>query len=480
MQIDNYNTGKTMNIIVEELRHEANLKLDPKKKSSLGQFMTPYPIAEFMASLFTNKENVELLDAGAGIGSLTLASSKKLQINRIEAWEIDPVMISYLENNFKSLEIPNEIHNKDFILDTVERIKAGVQPSFTNAILNPPYKKINQHSDHRLACREMGIESVNLYTCFFALAILQLKKNGEIVIIIPRSFCNGAYYRPFREFLLKECSIDLIHNFESRKKAFKDDEVLQENVIIKATRGKKQGNVVISFSHDGTFEDTTTKELPFEEIVKPDDKESYIHIPTEDLVANEGLFEKSLLDLGLSVSTGPVVDFRVKDYWSMEPQKDTAPLLYPHHFTTEGFQYPKETKKPNALNRCPDVDKWLMKAGEYVLVKRFSAKEERRRVVAYLINSDKLPYSHFGFENHWNVFHIKKCGLKTEIASGLACFLNSTILDDYFRVFSGHTQVNATDLKNMKYPSIEKLAQLGKLYQESMTQEQIDNLVMEL
>lgn len=469
-----------MNVMVEELRHEANQKLDPKNKSALGQFMTPYPIAEFMASLFTNKSNVVLLDGGAGIGSLTLACSKVLEIKKIEAWEIDPIMLSYLEQNLKGLNIPYELHNKDFILDTVERIKMGVEPSFTNAILNPPYKKINQHSAHRLACREVGIETVNLYTCFFALAIIQLKQHGEVVIIIPRSFCNGAYYKPFREFLLKECSIDLIHNFESRKNAFKDDEVLQENVIIKATRGKQQGNVIISFSHDGTFKDTTTTELPFEAIVKPNDKEAYIHIPTEYLVENENLFEKTLTELGLNVSTGPVVDFRVKDFWSIEPESNTAPLIYPHHFTKEGFQFPKPTKKPNALHHSIEVDKWLMKAGEYVLVKRFSAKEERKRVVAYLIDSEKLPYSHFGFENHWNVFHIKKNGLKREIAKGLACFLNSTVLDDYFRVFSGHTQVNATDLKNMKYPSLEKLEKLGKQYLEDMTQEQIDNLVMEL
>lgn len=474
---------KQLNIVVSELelsRHEANKKLDPKKKAPLGQFMTPYPIAEFMASLFTNKKSAVLLDGGAGVGSLTMACSQALEIQEIEAWEIDPVMLAYLETNLSKLKISFEIHKKDFIIDVVDRIKAGVEPKFTHAILNPPYKKINQNSAHRLACRDIGLETVNLYTCFFALAIHELKQGGEIVIIIPRSFCNGTYYKPFREFLLKECSIDLIHNFESRSKAFKDDEVLQENVIFKATKGQKQGNVVISFSHDSTFKDVERKELPFEVIVKPNDKEFFIHIPTEELIESETLFEQTLALLGISASTGPVVDFRVKDYWAMEPAEGAAPLLYPHHFTSDGFQYPKQTKKPNALVRCAEVDKWLMKAGSYVLVKRFSSKEERRRVVAYLIDDERLPYTHFGFENHWNVLHIKKAGLDKNIAKGLACFLNSTILDDYFRVFSGHTQVNATDLKNMKYPNLEKLKELGKKYREDMNQEQIDKIVMEL
>lgn len=59
--------------------------------------------------------------------------------------------------------------------------------------------------------------------------------------IIPRSFCNGPYYRPFREFVLKHAAIRHMHLFESRNKAFKDDDVLQENIIIWLERGGQQG-----------------------------------------------------------------------------------------------------------------------------------------------------------------------------------------------------------------------------------------------
>jgi adenine-specific DNA-methyltransferase len=44
----------------------------------------------------------------------------------------------------------------------------------------------------------------------------------------------------------------------------------------------------------------------------------------------------------------------------------------------------------------------------------------------------------------------------------LSTFLNSTVPDEHFRVFSGHTQVNATDLRNMRYPSREQLRKLGQ------------------
>lgn len=467
--------------VIDELRHEANAKLDPKQKGPLGQFMTPSRIAEFMASLFASRANATLLDAGAGIGSLALAASKVLQLNRIEVWEVDPVMQFYLERNLDQLDVPYQLHRNDFILDSIDRIQFHPEVRFTHAILNPPYKKINSNSVHRKACRQVGLETVNLYTAFLALTIMQMASKGEIVIIIPRSFCNGPYYKPFRELMLKECSIDAIHVFESRSKAFADDEVLQESIILKLTRDGIQGRVLLSGSHDASFSDLHQREVESQEIIQPGDKELFIRVPTQQLAGNaSSLFTHTLRELDIEVCTGPVVDFRLKEWWRHEPGHDTVPLLYPHHFTKDGFQYPKEHKKPNALVRSAEVDKWLMLEGVYVLVKRFSAKEERRRVVAYVVVPEEIKSPLVAFENHWNVFHFKKRGLDRNLASGLACFLNSTALDNYFRVFSGHTQVNATDLRNMKYPSTERLMVLGKQYQQSMTQEDIDDMISNL
>jgi adenine-specific DNA-methyltransferase len=46
--------------------------------------------------------------------------------------------------------------------------------------------------------------------------------------------------------------------------------------------------------------------------------------------------------------------------------------------------------------------------------------------------------------------------LDKELAYGLVEYLNSDYCDTIFRMFSGHTQVNATDLRNMKYPDVIK------------------------
>lgn len=467
--------------VIDELRHEANAKLDPKKKGALGQFMTPSKIADFMANMFTNRKNAVLLDAGAGIGSLTMAASKVLQLKRVETWEIDPVMQSYLETNLASLNVPHELHKADFIIDSVLRRLEERGTTFTHAILNPPYKKIGTSSVHRQACKQIGLETVNLYTAFLALAILQMQDGGEVVIIIPRSFCNGPYYKPFRELMLKECSIDMIHVFESRSKAFKDDEVLQENIILKLTRKAKQGQVILSSSHDSKFTDLTQRTVEYKTIIEPNDKEFFIRIPEEsEEELSEVLFNKSLIEMGIDVCTGPVVSHRVKEWLSQEMESGMVPLIFPHHFNDNVFEHPKTHKKPNALVRSQEVDKWLMVEGNYVLIKRFSAKEERRRVVAYLVTPEDTRSEFVGFENHWNVLHIKKRGLDKTIAMGLACFLNSTAIDGYFRIFSGHTQVNATDLRNMKFPKMADLERLGRSYRLSMKQDEIDTLIKSL
>jgi hypothetical protein len=135
-------------------------------------------------------------------------------------------------------------------------------------------------------------------------------------------------------------------------------------------------------------------------------------------------------------------------------------------------------KRGNAIALNPDTLKWLYPNGFYTVVRRFSAKEERRRIVASVVRPDAFPGAPMlGFENHLNVFHERRHGLPEELAYGLAAFLNTAAVDDYFRRFNGHTQVNATDLRLMKYPSRSTLADLGRWAksQPHLTEAMLDN-----
>jgi adenine-specific DNA-methyltransferase len=469
------------------------------RKSELGQFMTPASVARFMASMFpaTDLRVCQLLDAGAGIGALSCAfldrwsSSDGFNFETVkaEAYEIDASLRGHLEpvlaGYSKRLPLSYQIFPDDFIKVAV--LQAMGERRFTHAILNPPYRKINSSSDHRLYLRQAGIETVNLYSAFVALALSLLKSNGQLVAIIPRSFCNGPYYRPFREFVLRHAALHQIHLFASRTKAFKDDDVLQENVIIRLERSGTQGSVAVSNSTDDSLFDITTHEQPFDRIVFPDDPEQFIHVPTSlgrNVLELSSGVRFSLSDMGIAVSTGPVVDFRLLEHILPQPAEGAVPLLYPGHFIGQSTQWPKgDIKRGNAIKFNGETKKWLYPNGFYTVVRRFSSKEELRRVVASVVRPETFPgATMLGFENHLNVFHEDKHGLPEALAYGLASFLNTTAVDDNFRRFNGHTQVNATDLRLMKYPSRETLSALGRWAKskDAMTQSMMDDQLQKL
>ena len=477
---------------VEQTRLKVSGRTDAKKKSQLGQFLTPENTASFMAGLFPESSTeCRLLDAGAGIGSLSSAFLERCATGnlnfkeiQLKAFELDDSIHDELQHSLSSYiqkcNFSFEVIGSDFIEEAVNAIQFQ-KYNFTHAILNPPYKKIGSTSSYRLLLREAGIETVNLYSAFVALAVAMAAPGGQIVAIIPRSFCNGPYYRPFRDFILERAAIRHMHLFESRSKAFKDDDVLQENIIIRLERGGQQGPVTVSTSTDDSFSDLETHEHQFDRIVFPDDSEGFIHVPTlaEKSIELSPVIRHSLTDLGIKVSTGPVVDFRLKEHLRDMPEHGTVPLLYPGHFSSSATTWPQAgMKKPNAIQRNSETEKWLYPNGFYCVVRRFSSKEEKRRVVAGVVDPDSFDGAAvLGFENHLNLFHENKRGLPQALARGLAVFLNSTIVDDNFRRFSGHTQVNATDLKQMKYPRRSVLIELGEwaIQQGELTQALIDN-----
>ena len=94
------------------------------------------------------------------------------------------------------------------------------------------------------------------------------------------------------------------------------------------------------------------------------------------------------------------------------------------------------------------------------------------------MNPSTLSYSEIGIENHLNYLHMNGSGLPLDLAKGLAIYLNSSFADQYFRLFSGHTQVNASDLRSMKYPNSDALVRFGKGIDDTLpSQERIDSMV---
>jgi len=480
---------------VEQIRREASAGVDQETRSELGQVFTPPPVSALMASMFRQqRETVRLLDAGAGSGSLSAAVVASLlekedrpESISVTAFEFDPALVPYLDRSLSlcasacveaGVRFESQVLNEDFLA----AVASGSAPdNFNCAVLNPPYRKIRTNSDARRYARELGIEVSNLYAAFVGASVLLLEPHAEIVAITPRSFANGPYFRAFRRFLLDRVALMRIHLFDSRRHAFQGDDVLQENVIVCAEcNGAAPPDTVEITASETPDDPVRSRFVPFGRVVYSGDPEQFIHLIVDEkgdsIAETMAALDNYLSDLEIEVSTGPVVDFRIEDCLRKSIESGSVPLLYPGHLKKGAVVWPRPNVKANALALTDESWSQTVERGNYVLVKRFTSKEEKRRVVAAIC--EDAGTERVAFENHLNFFHKDRKGLSRALTLGLAAYLNSSLVDAYFRQFSGHTQVNAADLRNMPYPSRDHLESAGEQI-DALPQDQqaIDALV---
>ncbi|MGY1633806.1 BsuBI/PstI family type II restriction endonuclease [Geodermatophilus sp. SYSU D01186] len=488
---------------VEQRRVQVSEALDPKSRDKLGQFFTPSTVAGLLSShASVSGQHVRLLDPGAGVGSLTASYVTRLLDESPAAtvhavtFEVDPALAQPLTETLNSLtrvsggRFTYDQRSEDFLAWGVDQLPGTLSSpedpeQFDLVLMNPPYRKINSNSDARRTLQRAGIETTNLYTAFLALAQRLLSPGGQLVAITPRSFFNGTYFRDFRRFFLGDLGLQAIHVFGARNKAFAGDAVLQENVIFAAVKGVRSDQVELTTSHGLDEDMIVVRHVPYVEVVRPDDPDFFIHVATDEgqaeIARRMQALPCTLSDLGIKVSTGRVVDFRARQWLRNEATETSVPLIYQAHIRAGRVDWPLPSfRKAQHIEVASDNASQFMGTGSYVLTKRFSAKEERRRVSAAVFDPEDLPgYDLIGFENHTNVFHESGAGLgDLDFARGLSVFLNSSLVDLYFRQFSGHTQVNCGDLRSLRYPTREQLTALGASSGSALPeQEKIDTLI---
>ena len=476
----------------------------PESKEKLEQYFTSASVARLMASMFEfDIDNVKILDPGAGAGTLFTATVNEILRRNIHlksitvlAFEADSSLKGYLQFALEAcdkacksagVEFSGQLRMEDFIESTVKKsgLYFDTENHFTHIIVNPPYKKVNTGSYTYKLLKSIGRQSPNLYTAFLSMAETYLTEKGQLISITPRSFCNGVYFKHFREMFLSTMHISVIHLFTSRTKAFSIDSVLQENIVIRWVKSTKPTGPVKILSSESP-EDTiaSQREVVENDVVDPNDKEHIIKIVQDQ---NEELIRKlidglpcKLKDLILRVSTGPVVDFRFSDKIHREKTTNSVPLIQPECIPFRGYVSwdPSIMKKPPFIEMSRDTRKILVQDDIYVLVKRFTSNEERKRIVASVHIPNVASRGLIGIENRVNYIHFNGKGMNLELAKGLVLYLNSTMVDSYFRQMSGHTQVNASDLERLKYPDIETLKSLGNEFgKELPVQAAIDDII---
>ena len=123
--------------------------------------------------------------------------------------------------------------------------------------------------------------------------------------------------------------------------------------------------------------------------------------------------------------------------------------------------WPAATRRPEHIEDSAASVPLLLGNRNYVVLRRFTAKEEPRRLVAAPYLAHRCASARVGFENHLNYVHRPGGDLDAQETLGLAAVLNSDLLDAYLRISSGNTQVSATELRALPLPALPSIRRIG-------------------
>ncbi len=473
-----------------------------KERKKYGQFFTSKETARFMAELYNipnNKSKVSILDAGAGSGILSCALIERLEqmasVQTIEltCYENDDNILGLLKENMQTCQessqksINIQIITDNYItsqyLDFNHMIGGNPNsPKYDVVIGNPPYMKIPKDAPEATAMPEVCYGAPNLYFIFAAMGLFNLDAGGEMVYIIPRSWTSGAYFKRFRRYFLTEGKLEHIHLFVSRNKVFDKEDVLQETIIIKVkkTNQTPEKVTITSSQSNSDFDNLTSLTVPYSLVVSGDDYYVYLVTDEKEVSVLERLhrFDKTLPDIGLKMKTGLTVDFRNREILRDDAEEGAIPLFYSQHIKQGEVQFPIQKEHEYVVT---DQKGLMQENRNYLFVKRFTAKEERRRLQCGVYLSKKYPqYKKISTQNKINFID----GLITEMSEclvyGLYVIFNSTLYDEYYRILNGSTQVNSTEINAMPVPDLESIQEMGrKLMKSKDMSENNCNMILE-
>ena len=471
------------------------------QRKSAGYYLTPASIAKFMAEGASYTQlDLRVLDPGSGTGILSAAvceaacNKGTVQSLHLDACESHPLLanLSHLVLAFsrqwlgqRGITLTFDVKHEDFVLEYAAALEAAAKTEghlggsgkacseYDLVISNPPYFKIGKDDPRTFAGASVVHGQPNIYAMFMAISAQLLSESGRLVYIVPRSFASGPYFKRFRQVFFQKVAPTAIHLFDSRRDVFKSQTVLQENLVLTARRRKQgedsdEAQVLVSHSraaHDLAERQKLRVELKSVLDLESVNKELCIPVCPGDLELVKAVrgWPNTLGSLGLDISTGPVVPFRAKPFLTdAESELPAFPLLWMHHVRPMRVDWPSAgNSKPQRVKMVPESAKLLVKDDTYVLLRRFSAKEEKRRLVAAPLVQGCLNSDMVGLENHLNYIRGVSRKLDEELAYGIAALLNSAFLDRYFRVSNGNTQVNATELRAMPLPDEASIRAIG-------------------
>lgn len=455
------------------------------ERKAYGQFFTSKETARFMAGLFNypHQATLRILDPGAGSGILSVAVVEEINKNhgtveKIElmCYETNPDVLPLLDANIElmkqnsAIPISVKISRENYITsqgnDFSRDLFAVINPpKYDIVISNPPYFKLAKDSPEAQSMQSICYGAPNIYFLFAAMSLFNLRDNGELVYVMPRSWTSGAYFARFRRYFLENGQLTDIHIFTSRNKVFDKEDVLQETMILKVRKSPIACPVIrITSSEDSSSFDALSEIfVPYNLVVSGTERFVYLVTSQDEISVLKKVhsFEKSMPEMGLKMKTGLTVDFRNKELLRNVSGENTVPLFYSQHIKEGHVVFPIGKEHEYITDELPGM---VQLNRNYLFVKRFTSKEERRRLQCAVYLARQYPdYKKISTQNKINFIDtIDGSEMTEELVYGLYTVLNSSLYDMYYRILNGSTQVNATEMNAIPVPERTKLEKLGR------------------
>jgi adenine-specific DNA-methyltransferase len=343
---------------------------------------------------------------------------------------------------------------------------------FDYVIANPPYGKLpsarlSDEQRQRFGATMYG--HPNLYGLFFQAGVEWLNDQGQLAFLTPTSMVSGKYFSKLRQFLIASLDLTGFDVFSDRSGIFTD--VLQQVMISYGVRRSGQSPTVVIREFSAT-------NIPSHELHPPasavllDQRFDSAFFVSADPLAHQLLARllggRPLSELGYQISTGTIVWNRLEALLSDTLSDDVAPLCWSQGIRPFAFRgLGNRAGRHQGITVTPRSAP-LMVSGDALLVKRLTAREEPRRLVACRLPVDLRP--RWCAENHVNVIRqIEPSDVPLDALLGL---LNSRLFEYVFRALNGNTQVSATELRQLpiiRHQSFERLVAISQALQADPT-----------
>ncbi len=441
----------------------------------LGRFFTPSPVARELAAVLPlpEREEVRLLDAGAGTGILAVAAIEALcragHVRRIhlDAYENDPRLLPTLADILERVRRRAK-HDYDVRLrvrileaDFFEEARGLAEPApgegrYDIALTHPPVGVPTPGSAAEAYSRRVLSRDTDLAFLFAEATAARLEEDGVMAAVLPVSFADSAEAAPLRERLFARAPLYAL-SLDFGKRGDRADKTM----LAILRYGEEPPAVTVRVAKaDGVDE---LPPIPYPVAVFSSEYKVLLAKSRSDIAMVRAMnsFPCRLSDFGLVVKTGLTIEARYRDCLRKTREEGAIPLLHPAGLFDGQMHFPVKGRERGYL--IPRIPSLAAPNHTMVLVKRVPSKKDGRHLVAGVYFSGQLPHdAMISTDNKLNVIKAVEGEMEADFASGLAAVLSSQYYERYCALTGALAHVNAGALAALPLPEYALILSIGR------------------